>query len=60
MFKVKNNRTGKFIKDAITGKIMLFDKETAKYMAKCAERDSVLSATAWNSTRKSTYSVVPA
>lgn len=61
MFKVKNDRTGKFIKDAITTQVRIFDTiEHAQSVAAAKMRESVLNATAWNRVRKATYSVVPA
>jgi hypothetical protein len=59
MYKVKNNRTGKFIKNALTGKPFTFeDKDHAQKWADDSARESVLNATAWNSVRRSTFSVV--
>ena len=60
MFKIKNCRNGKFIRDAITGKIRAFETaESAQYLADSLRRSSVLDATAWNSVRPSNYEVLP-
>ena len=61
MFKVQNLTTGKFLKDAISGKAMVFaTMEDAEHCAAACHRDSVLSATAWNSKRGFKYAIIKA
>jgi predicted DNA-binding protein len=58
MYRVKNLRTRKYIKDGITGKTKYYtDRETAERQAKAFERGSILDATAWNNIRPSKYAV---
>ena len=57
--KVKNTKTGKFVKNAIDGKEVEFtSKEHAQKWADGMTRNSVLSATAFNSIRPCKYIVV--
>lgn len=61
MYQVQNTKTGKFLKDAITCKPHQFaDIEHAQKWADDAHRNSVLNATAWNSTRPTKYAVIVA
>ena len=58
-FKVKNLRTGKFLRDAITKKDAVFqDQEHAQKIADNSERDSHLDAKATNNVRLSKFAVV--
>lgn len=58
MYIVKNAKTGKPVKNAISCKPFLFEsKADAEYMASSCERDSVLNATAFNSIRPSKFVV---
>lgn len=59
MFKVQNVRTKKFLKDAITTKVIQFStKEEAQLMANSSEYYSKTDATAFNNIRSSKYIVV--
>ena len=61
MFTIQNTRTGKTVKNAISGKPMVFNSfSDADTFAKSLKRDSILEATAWNNKRNSTYSIVAA
>jgi hypothetical protein len=58
---IKNAKTGKTVKDAISGKQIQFETEQdARTFADSMERNSVLGATAFNSTRPTKYVVAPA
>jgi N12 class adenine-specific DNA methylase len=58
-FKVRNLRTGRFLKDGITGKdAVLQDRDHAQKVADDSERDSHLNAKATNSIRPSKFAVV--
>lgn len=61
MFKVQNTKTKKFLKDAVSGKVWLFDSiEAATMNCKSAEYYSTMNASAFNSVRAAKYIVVPA
>lgn len=61
MFKIKIQGTNRFVRDPITTKPHVFETfEHAQKWADDLHRDSVLSATAWNSTRRTFFVVVPA
>lgn len=61
MFKIQNAVSKRFVRDMISGKTRFFDsREDAKAFAESIHRDSVLSATAWNSKRGFSYQIVAA
>jgi hypothetical protein len=61
MFKIINGKNGKAIKNAIDGKEITFDtKEDAETFAAGCARRSVMDATAWNSIRRTVFTVVAA